>query len=227
MKEDLTFPSDDEEVDSVDSDDGFEDKAASSMVCTQHSANGTGSNSKKWRGEGYKCIVWIWRVQMQDEHNIPGLDSNMRIEWAWAQSCTHHWDEERRLLPEEMQHVIKTYLGMRDRWLSRLNADIYWSLALSFVNLWSPELWKNKISVDWPPELAEHTATVDPPPERKSGCKKVKAAYMSNSKSKSDTIGEAGEDTIEQDGESVLLHVAGYTDGKNSEDDEIFDELLQ
>jgi hypothetical protein len=172
---------------------------------------------------------------------------DMRIEWAWAQSCTHHWDEERRLLPEEMQHVIKTYLGMRDRWLSRLNvrsdvsvdvlhgldtymhrqADIYWSLALSFVNLWSPELWKNKISVDWLPELAEHTATVDPPPERKSGCKKVKAAYMSNSKSKSDTIGEAGEDTIEQDGESVLLHVAGYTDGKNSEDDEIFDELLQ
>jgi hypothetical protein len=76
MKEDLTFPSDDEEVDSVDSDDGFEDKAASSMVCTQHSANGTGSNSKKWRGEGYKCIVWIWRVQMQDEHNIPGLDSS-------------------------------------------------------------------------------------------------------------------------------------------------------
>lgn len=171
---------------------------------------------------------------------------DMRIEWARARLCALHWDKEKQLLPEEMQRVITTHLAMQDRWLSRLNAhsdvpmevfcgldayahrqaDIHQSLALSFIELWSPELQKNEISVDWPLELAEHTATVDPLLERRSGCRKVKAAYMSDSEVEGDTIG--GEDAIKQDDdESGLLHLTTCTDSENSEEDEISDELLQ
>ena len=177
---------------------------------------------------------------------------DMKIEWARARSCALRWDEEKQLLPEEMRCVVTTHLAMQDRWLSRLNArsdvpmdvfrgldayvhrqaDIHRSLALSFVKLWSPEMQKNEISVDWPPELAEHAATVDPLPERKSGRKKAKAAYISDSEGEGDTIG--GEDAIGQDGdESGLLHLTSYTDSENSEkdenseEDEISDELLQ
>jgi hypothetical protein len=176
---------------------------------------------------------------------------DLRVEWAQARSRALRWDEERRLLPEEMRRAVTTHVGTRDRWLSRVNArsdvskdifhglnayahrqaDIYWSLAISFISLWSPELRKNNISVDWPSELAEHAATVDALPERKSGRKKAKATYMSDSESEGDAVestlfgsgrlesGIGGEDVIESDGESVLLHLAGYTDGKNSEED--------
>jgi hypothetical protein len=74
---DLTFPGDDEEVGSVfNSDDGSDDKATSSAVCTEHSANGIRSNAKKRQGEGYKNLTWIWRVQKQDVRDIPGLDGS-------------------------------------------------------------------------------------------------------------------------------------------------------
>jgi hypothetical protein len=180
---------------------------------------------------------------------------DLRIEWAQAQLHTLCWDEEKQLLPEEMQCAVTTHIGTCNRWLSRVNgrsdvsvdishgldtythcqADIYYSLAVSFVDLWSPELRKNNITVDWPLELAEYVATVDALPEQKSGRKKSKPVYSSDSKSKDDAVESiqfggshleddteslvGGEDGIELDGESVLLHLAGYTDGKNSEED--------
>lgn len=145
-----------------------------------------------------------------------------------------------------------THVGRCNQWLLHINAhsdismdisrgldtyahcqaDIYWSLAISFVTLWSPELQKNNISVDWRSELTEHVATADAVPKQKSSCKKAKPAYMSDRKSEddaihfggscleSDTVSQVGgKDTIESDGESVLLHLAGYTDSENSEED--------
>jgi hypothetical protein len=178
---------------------------------------------------------------------------DLRIEWARAQSRALRWDEERRLLPEEMRRVVTTHIGTRDRWLRRVNArsdvpiditrgldayahrqaDIYLSLATSFINLWSPELRKNGITVDWPSELAEDAATVEALPERKSGRKKVKAAYHFESESEDDVVeaiqfganleGDTESfvsgDSIESDGESILHHLAGYTDDENSEED--------
>lgn len=152
-----------------------------------------------------------------------------------------------------MRRVVATHIATRDQWLLQLNsrsdvssdisrgldayarrqADIYHSLAISFVDLWSPELRKNKIKVDWPQELAGHAAKVDANPERKSGRKKAKPAYTSDSESgdggvKSIRSGGShleseiaslagGEDATDSDGESILLHLAGYTDGENSE----------
>lgn len=130
-----------------------------------------------------------------------------------------------------MRRAVVTHIGTRDQWLSRLNtrsdvstdifrgldayahrqADVYHSLAVSFVDIWSPELRKNKLNVDWPPELADHAATVGALPERKSGRKRAKPAQMSDSGS------EEGNDS---DGESVLLHFAAYTDSENSEEEE-------
>ena len=72
-KDDLAYPGDDEADSVFNSDDGSEDEATSSAVHTQHSANGTGTERR--RGEGYKRLTWIWRVQMQDARDIPGLDS--------------------------------------------------------------------------------------------------------------------------------------------------------
>ena len=73
-KSDLTFPGDDEE------EDGSEDEATTSAARTLHSTSGMGGNAKKRQrrkgGEGYKQFTWIWRVQKQDERDIPGLDGN-------------------------------------------------------------------------------------------------------------------------------------------------------
>ena len=87
-----------------------------------------------------------------------------------------------------MQRVVKTLVGMRDRWLSRVKArsnilsdlscgldaythrqaDVYWSLAISFVDLWAPELRKSNIKIDWPSEVADRAATVDAAPISKT-----------------------------------------------------------
>ena len=178
----------------------------------------------------------------------------MRIEWARARSHALRWEEEKRLLPEEMRRTVATHIGTRKRWLLQLNkrsdlptdisrgldayacrqADTYYSLAVSFVDIWSPVLLENKITVNWPSELAEHAATVDAVPERTSGRKKAKPAYMSDSESgdggvqsvrfrgdplESDTDSlVGGKDANESDGESVLLHFAGYADSENSDD---------
>jgi hypothetical protein len=170
---------------------------------------------------------------------------DLRIEWARARSRALRWEEEKRLLPEGMRRVVTTHLGTRDQWLERVNAhsgvsmdisrgldayahrqaDIYSSLAISFVNLWSPELRKNGITIDWPFELAELAATVDALPERKSG-RKVKNTYTSDSESGDGTAGSirfrgsdteslvGGEDLIGSDGESILQRLAGYTDSE-------------
>lgn len=178
----------------------------------------------------------------------------MQIEWAWARLHALRWEEEKCLLPEEMQRTVATHIGTHKRWLLQLNkrsdlptdisrgldayaccqADTYYSLAVSFVDIWSPVLRENKITVNWPSELAEHAATVDAVPKRTFGHKKAKPAYMSNSESgdggvqsirfrgdplESDTDSlVGGKDANESDGESVLLHFAGYADSENSDD---------
>ena len=182
--------------------------------------------------------------------------SDLRIEWARARSRAYRWDEERRLLPEEMRRTVTTHIGTHDLWLSRLHtrsdvspdvlrglnayahrqADIYYTLAVSFIKIWSPELQKNNITVEWPSELAELAARAEAIPERKSGRKKAKLAHTSSSESDDGGAGihlgdghldsdseplVGGEDTIESDGEtseeSVLLHLARYTDSEDSE----------
>jgi hypothetical protein len=179
----------------------------------------------------------------------------LRIEWARARSRSLRWAEEKRLVPEEMRRAVATHIATRDRWLSRINArsdvltdisrgldayarrqaDIYYSLAVSFIDLWSPMLRENNITVDWPAELAEHAATVDARPERKSGRKKAKHDYMSDSESEDGDVDRirfggsypesdtdplvGGEDENQSDGESVLFHLTAYTDSENSEED--------
>ena len=137
-----------------------------------------------------------------------------------------------------MRRTVATHIRTRDLWLSRLDmrsdistdisrglnayahrqADIYYSLAISLINLWSPELKKNKITVDWPSELAEHAARAEAEPERKSGRKKAKPAHMSDSESDTGPL-VGGEDANESDGESILLHLVRYTDNEDSEQD--------
>ena len=74
-KTDLMFPGDDEKLDfASDSDNGPGDKSTSSAVTTKQGAVILGSSAKKHRGEGYKQLTRIWRVQKQDVHDIPGLD---------------------------------------------------------------------------------------------------------------------------------------------------------
>lgn len=178
----------------------------------------------------------------------------MRIEWARARSRALRWEEEKRLLPEEMRRVVTTHVRTRDIWRSRINArsdvltdisrgldayahrqaDTYWSMANSFVNLWSPELKKNNITVKWPSEVAKQAATVEALPERKSGRKRVNASHMTDSESGDDTMecrfgasrpeGNTeslvdDEELTESDGESVMHGLAGYADSENSEDD--------
>ena len=278
-KSDLTFPGDNEK------EDGFENEATTSAACTLHSTSGMGGNAKKWQqqkgGEGYKQFTWIWQVQKQDERDIPGLNGNasekdvhsrkislsigfnianlhfrLRIEWAWTQLHAYRWDEERRLLLEEMRHTVTTHIGTHDLWLSWLHmwsdvspdvlhglnayshcqANIYYMLVVSFIKIWSPELWKNNITVEWPLELAKLTARAEAIPERKSGQKKAKLAHTSSSKSDNGSAGihlgdghldsdseplVGSEDTIKFDGEtsgeSVLLHLVHYTDSEDSE----------
>jgi hypothetical protein len=67
---DLTFPGNEEEDSVLDSDDASRDQGADGMV------HGVGSNAKKRRGEGYRYVSWIWRVEGQDARDIPGLDSS-------------------------------------------------------------------------------------------------------------------------------------------------------
>ena len=278
---DLTFPGDDEEADAdLDSENEPKDKAVGDTVRTPH---GVGSNTKKRRqGKGRVPLTWIWRVQKEDRRDIPGLDSNsseedvykrkvyyslfststnvhldLRIEWAKVRSRAHRWEEEKRLLPEEMRRVVTAHIGTRNLWLSRVNtrsdlkmdisrgldayayrqADIYWSMAISFVKLWAPELRKNGITVDWPSEVKELAATVDALPERKSSRKKAKATYTSESESEDDAVESAqfkgsyfesdteclagGEDLLESDGESILQHLASYTDSENEDGDAV------
>ena len=164
-----------------------------------------------------------------------------------ARSRALRWEEQKRLLPEEMRRAITTHVRMHDRWVARINArsdvsidisrgldayahrqaDIYWSLAVSFVDLWSPELQENGIAVNWPLEVADYAATVKALPKRKSGRKKAKSADLSDSEGEdiveniqlrgtSDTVDD--EDLIDSDGGGVL-HLAGYTDSEDSEED--------
>jgi hypothetical protein len=107
-------------------------------------------------------------------------------------------------------------------------ADIYRSLAISFVKLWSPELRENSITVEWPSELAELAATVDALPVRKSG-RKAKYAQVSDSESEGGAAGSiqfsgsdteslvGGENLVGSDGENILQHLVGYVDSE--EDD--------
>lgn len=188
--------------------------------------------------------------------NFTNVHLDLRIKWARARSRALCWDEEKWLLPEEMRRTITAHIGTHDQWLSRVNArsdvstdinhrldvyahrqaDIYWSLAVSFVNIWSPELRKNNITVDWLPDVADHAATVVALPERKSGCQKANATHTSDSENEDDAVesirfrgleGDTespvdGEDSIESDGESFLQHLTGYTDSENSDSDDDF-----
>jgi hypothetical protein len=88
-------------------------------------------------------------------------------------------------------------------------ADIYWSLAVSFVNIWSLELRKNNITVDWLPDVADHAATVVALPEQKSGCQKANATHTSDSENEDDAVESIRFRGLEGDTESPV-------DGKDS-----------
>jgi hypothetical protein len=85
---DLTFPGDDEEADAAfDSDNESEDEAANGAGCTNHGAS---SKDRKRRGEGYKRLTWIWRVQKQDVRDIPGLDGSASEEDVYKRKLYCH-----------------------------------------------------------------------------------------------------------------------------------------
>jgi hypothetical protein len=85
-------------------------------------------------------------------------------------------------------------------------ADIYWSLTISFVKPWSPELRKNSITIDWPSELAELAAIIHAIPERKSGRKKAKDDCISDSENEEGTVESIsfGGSHLESDTESLV-----------------------
>ncbi|KIM60962.1 hypothetical protein SCLCIDRAFT_26283 [Scleroderma citrinum Foug A] len=62
-------------------------------------------------GEGRHRISWIWQVcgyseQATENELDDGFQEAIRVEWCKARARTHHWQEEVKLLFEEMQWML-------------------------------------------------------------------------------------------------------------------------
>ncbi|KAI9061263.1 hypothetical protein FKP32DRAFT_1576322 [Trametes sanguinea] len=64
--------------------------------------------------EGHRTVSWIWRGG--DQGSDSGMADSLRVEWLKMRARVMRWDEERRLLPEEMVRVLRTYRYEEDRW---------------------------------------------------------------------------------------------------------------
>ncbi|KAF8197285.1 hypothetical protein K438DRAFT_1585309, partial [Mycena galopus ATCC 62051] len=69
------------------------------------------------RGEGSRTMSWIWYVVGKaEEEDDPRLADALRVEWCKAQARSDRYDEEVRLLREEMRRTIAYGQAMARLW---------------------------------------------------------------------------------------------------------------
>ncbi len=70
-------------------------------------------------GEGHRTMSWIWRGA--DGDNESATDS-LRVEWIKARARAMRWEEETKLLPEEMRRCLATLQWEEQQWRLRATA---------------------------------------------------------------------------------------------------------
>lgn len=70
--------------------------------------------------EGRRKISWIWRAA--DVGGSEKLIDSLRVEWLKSRARKMRWEEEVRLLPEEMCRVLATHRYESNRWQARASA---------------------------------------------------------------------------------------------------------
>ncbi|KAH9855406.1 hypothetical protein C2E23DRAFT_724163 [Lenzites betulinus] len=67
--------------------------------------------------EGHRTISWIW--QAADSNSPAAVIDSLRVEWLKSRARKMRWEEEVRLLPEEMRRVLATLRYQQRVWLTR------------------------------------------------------------------------------------------------------------
>ncbi|KAI6009436.1 hypothetical protein F5J12DRAFT_905029 [Pisolithus orientalis] len=75
-------------------------------------------------GEGWHHVSWIWCANLNSILAI-------HVEWCKAHACTHHWEEEVRLLFEEKQHTLQFLEWHANWWMGCASAIATGDKALS------------------------------------------------------------------------------------------------
>ncbi len=71
-------------------------------------------------GEGHRTMSWIWRGA--DASSSEGATDSLRVEWIKARARSMRWEEETKLLPEEMRRCLATLQWEERQWRLRATA---------------------------------------------------------------------------------------------------------
>lgn len=138
-------------------------------------------------------MSWIWTVQHSSNEPLSTtaaekleVDETLRVEWMKARARHRRWEEELKLVLEEMRRVIAYFEWKANWWLqqsslrqgtgqpvteadiiSGLNAyaskqsALLLCLAESCRKYWLPSVTKHKISIPWTPSSARQGSRVE------------------------------------------------------------------
>ncbi len=122
-------------------------------------------------GEGHRTPGWIWRMpkwssdQVADVSEGDAFHATVRIEWAKTKARAERWQEEVRLLQEEMRRAIVDMEWRAQLWTNRVHArpnvssdllkglmayaykqaDIQTSFATNYAKMWTPILKRHQL----------------------------------------------------------------------------------
>ncbi|KIM62429.1 hypothetical protein SCLCIDRAFT_24966 [Scleroderma citrinum Foug A] len=87
-------------------------------------------------GEGRRQVSWIWQVcgyseQATENESDDGFQEAIRVEWCKARARAHRWQEEVKLLFEEMQWTLLFLEWHAKWWMERIGAVATTDEALS------------------------------------------------------------------------------------------------
>ncbi|KAK0500977.1 hypothetical protein EDD18DRAFT_1101946 [Armillaria luteobubalina] len=84
------------------------------------------TSSKETSGESTAPqLSWIWLIPGAIDNSTPeGLQDTLRIEWCKLRARMQRWDEECRLLHEEMQRVVRSHEYNIKLWSDRANRSL-------------------------------------------------------------------------------------------------------
>ncbi|KAK0489873.1 hypothetical protein EDD18DRAFT_1109746 [Armillaria luteobubalina] len=84
------------------------------------------TSSKETSGEStVPQLSWIWLIPGVIDNSTPGgLQDALRIEWCKLRAHMQCWDEECRLLHEEMQRVVRSHKYNIKLWSNRANRSL-------------------------------------------------------------------------------------------------------
>ncbi|KAI5992012.1 hypothetical protein F5J12DRAFT_907442 [Pisolithus orientalis] len=87
-------------------------------------------------GEGQCHVSWIWQSYGYSDHatekeSDDSFQEAIHVEWCKACACTHHWEEEVRLLFEEKQHTLQFLEWHTNWWMGHASAIATGDKALS------------------------------------------------------------------------------------------------